>query len=110
MFTQQPTPAGQVVVAAGERIILDCAAMGNPRPLLSWTLNGQPVSSNEALLSTTTVMDTYNIRSRLTIGPLELHVAGVYQCVAQGRAVDGQNITLTSNTTQLQFTCKLIAR
>ena len=108
IFILQPTTTGQVVVAAGEEITLNCAATGNPRPVLTWTLDGELIQTGQTLLSlTTAVADSYSIQSTLTIGPVEVTVTGVFQCRAQGFTADGQSATLTSNTTELLFTCKL---
>lgn len=94
-------------MAAGDMVTLQCAVTGNPRPDLHWTLDGRHINvTEEPLLAITVpVIDTYSVRSNLTIGPMEPGLAGGYQCVATGFA-NGSSSVVSSNTTQLQFTCE----
>ena len=97
--------AEQLLIAAGDVISLSCAAAGNPRPVLNWTKDGEQLASQSLLAISDSVVDSYNVESSLTIGPVEPIVMGSYRCSAEGFTADGQSITIHSNTTQFQFTC-----
>lgn len=104
--TVQPSP-GQVVLAAGEVITLSCASTGNPRPWITWILNGEQLQVNEPPFSISfPSLDQYSTQSRLTIGPATPNVTGIYHCLAQALNFDGELVVAESNTSQLTFHCK----
>ena len=109
VFILLPVLVGEVAVAAGGMVTLYCEVTGNPRPELEWTVDGRPILASEPLqVVVTSSPDAYSVQSNLTIGPMEPELAGDYECIATGFMVNRSEITLNSNTTQLQFTCKLL--
>lgn len=106
-MTINPSPA-QTVIAAGEEITLSCASTGNPLPNITWTLDGEELQVNDILFSAVILFDSnpYNIQSRLTVGPANPNVTGIYQCLSRGLNFEGEVVVAVSNTSQLTFHCK----
>ena len=105
IFTLHPNP-GDTIIAAGDEATLVCAVQGNPRPILSWRLNGEELPLNEPLLSViSSPLGAFSSQSELSIGPVTYAVTGVYHCSAQGVGT----VSVISNTSTLLFTCKYCA-
>ncbi|XP_020708528.1 tyrosine-protein phosphatase Lar isoform X5 [Athalia rosae] len=72
MITQAPTTK---VVEIGHNAVLSCAAVGSPRPIISWVRNMMPIDTSNARY---TVLDT----GALQITASEVNDQGKYECVA----------------------------
>ena len=110
IITEHPSP-NITEVAAGDSITLHCAGTGNPRPTISWSLNGQPLPQTPLLLFPTpspssSPSNPYSTRASLSIGPLTHAVSGVYRCSAEGRDFNGRRISALSLTSEIVFTCE----
>ncbi|XP_068622932.1 hemicentin-1-like [Battus philenor] len=64
----------QVVVAADEKVVLNCSAVGNPPPIVVWTKDGRPVAYSKNLY----VKD----ENRLAIENATVFHSGTYSCNA----------------------------
>nr|CAI5828476.1 unnamed protein product [Callosobruchus analis] len=77
-FLARPRPA---VYVEGQNASLDCAAVGNPRPMVTWLKDGYPIDMNDldsrfSLVGTT---------SSLRITTIKEQDGGTYQCRAENR-------------------------
>lgn len=106
IVTVHPSPE-QVILAAGEVLTLSCASTGNPRPNITWFLNGEELQVDEPLFSVSlSSLDEYSLQSLLTIGPATPDVTGAYHCLAQGSNLDTEHVAVESNSSQLTILCK----
>ncbi|KAM3610982.1 uncharacterized protein V6R79_011806 [Siganus canaliculatus] len=75
----ETTVPREVQVTQDGAVTLECQAVGNPAPQISWMKNGRPL-----LLSPRTRLSSGD--SVLRISPVQLSDSGVYTCVARSRA------------------------
>lgn len=107
-MTTHPSP-DQTTLAAGAEIMLSCSSSGNPKPSITWILNGEELQINDPLnlfSASFSSPDPYSIHSELTIGPATVNVTGTYQCLARGFNFSGEPEVAASNTSQLTFQCE----
>ncbi|XP_069772736.1 hemicentin-1-like [Narcine bancroftii] len=72
VFTLKPL---DTLAGVGDRVLLHCQATGEPRPVVEWTHNGQPIRENTRLVLLP--------NSTLQIVSTEKEDAGEYECIAR---------------------------
>ena len=64
----------------GQPLSFNCVALGNPKPILTWMLNGNRLTTIEAALKGISLSE--NDLSRLVIDKVDHRHSGIYQCFA----------------------------
>ena len=70
---------GEIPVIRGETVVLRCAAVGVPIPIITWTKNNRPLQPSDRIT-------TSDDGGELVIRDAIPHDAGNYQCVGRSPA------------------------
>jgi hypothetical protein len=69
----------------GRDAFLKCAATGNPRPEITWELDGKPLSNTDRRQLSQQIAGSGEVVSHLNITSLHTHDGGLYRCVATSK-------------------------
>ena len=72
-----------VLTINGSLLTISCTAHGVPRPILTWTRDGEVIGDD---LITRTIPETYTISESVTIESVTAEDSGLYVCEATNRA------------------------
>ena len=86
-----------------ENLILNCTAVGNPRPRIQWLVNGTSKPGMENIFST--INNSTHITSFLNISMSAVTHTGTYSCLATNSFYS--NHSLVSNSATVTVYCKL---
>ncbi|RWS00395.1 neural/ectodermal development factor IMP-L2-like protein, partial [Dinothrombium tinctorium] len=78
-------PAKQINAEAGTSLSVLCEARGNPKPMISWYRNGQPISENvvESNKDEKFRKEAFKVGSRLYLDCVQPEDSAEYTCVAK---------------------------
>ncbi|XP_047475797.1 Down syndrome cell adhesion molecule-like protein Dscam2 isoform X2 [Penaeus chinensis] len=83
---QWRSTSGPKVVSPGATVMLMCAVQGSPPPVVTWTLQGQPVPNNDPRIKHSQKVEGDHVEGQLNITSIRVEDGGDWTCEARNRA------------------------